>query len=202
MAGKDPQPAISRHIAIIDAHPDPAPDHLIHALADACARGARAAGHKVRRINVAEMEFPFLRSSKAWRNEAVPHDIAHSQEAIRWADHLILLYPLWLGDVPAVLKGFLEQVMRPGFALGEDAAPHLAGLLKGRSARVVVTMGMPAPVYRFYFGAHSLKSLERNVLRFVGMDPVRHTLIGNVESDAADAEKWFRRAEKLGADGN
>jgi len=190
-----------RRIAIIDAHPDPDPHHLIHAMADACARGAREAGHTVRRVNVADMDFPILHSAAAWRRTQVPADIQHSQDAIGWADHLILLYPLWLGDVPAMLKGFLEQVFRPGFALGEDAPLGQVALLGGRSARVIVTMGMPAPIYRFYFGAHSLKSLERNVLGFVGFDPVRRTLIGSVEGKG-QAERALRLAGKLGAAAN
>jgi putative NADPH-quinone reductase len=192
----------SRRILVIDAHPDPDPNHLIHALADASARGARRAGHKVRRVNVADMSFPILRSNRAWREQDVSHDIRHSQDAIKWANHLILLYPLWLGDVPALLKAFLEQVLRPGFALREGAPPGEAALLSGRSARVIVTMGMPAPVYRLYFGAHSLKSLERNVLGFVGIHPIKRTLIGSVEKSADQAEKWLKLAERLGATGS
>ena len=34
-------------------------------------------------------------------------------------EHLVIVFPLWLGDMPAVLKGFFEQVLRPGFAIGE-----------------------------------------------------------------------------------
>ena len=192
----------SRQILVIDGHPDPAPDHLIHALADACTRGARRAGHKVRRVNIADMNFPILRSNSAWRDDPVGQDIRHSQEAIIWAEHMILLYPLWLGDVPALLKAFLEQVLRPGFALRKEASPGDAGLLGGRSARLIVTMGMPAQVYRLYFGAHSMKSLERNVLGFVGIHPIRRTLIGSVDNSADQAEKWIKLAEKLGAAGN
>jgi putative NADPH-quinone reductase len=68
---------------------------------------------------------------------------------------------IWLGDMPAVLKGFSEQVLRPGFAISGSRAGHLPKeLLAGRSARIVVTMGMPALFYR----AHSVKSLKRNIL--------------------------------------
>ena len=79
--------------------------------------------------------------------------------------------------MPALLKGFLEQVARPGFAFGKDAANPFEATLKGRSAQVVVTMGMPAFVYRWYFRAHSLKSLERNVLGFADMSPVRQRTV-------------------------
>lgn len=188
-----------RRITIVDGHPDPDPHHLVHALAGACARGARAAGHAVRRVNIADMNFPILHSAAAWRDKPTSADIRHAQEAIAWADHMILLYPLWLGDVPALLKAFLEQVLRPGFALREDVPPGQGALLGGRSARVIVTMGMPAAVYRYYFGGHSLKSLERNVLGLVGFDPVKRTLFGSVEANAGQADRWLNQAEKLGA---
>src|SRR3546814_3372437 len=77
----------------------------------------------------------------------------------------VILYPLWLGDVPALLKGFLEQILRPDFAIDEGSTGMSAKLLTGRSARIIVTMGMPAPIYRLFFRAHSLKSLDRNLLR-------------------------------------
>src|SRR3546814_18502072 len=84
-------------------------------------------------------------------------------------------------DVPALLKGFLEQILRPGFAIDEGSTGMSAKLLTGRSARIIVTMGTPAPIYRLFFRAHSLKSLDRNLLRFVGLHPVRSSIIGSVE---------------------
>jgi putative NADPH-quinone reductase len=106
-------------------------------------------------------------------------------------------------EMPAVLKAFLEQVARPGFALDSKAKnPLHAGLLSGRSARVVVTMGMPALFYRWYFCAHSLKSLERNILNFVGIAPVRKTLVGGAgKMDAATVAAWRQRMQVLGARG-
>jgi putative NADPH-quinone reductase len=102
--------------------------------------------------------------------------------------------------MPALLKGFLEQVARPGFAFRGDANnPFAAKGLKGRSARVVVTMGMPAFVYRFYFRAHSVKNLERNILGFVGVAPIHATLVGLVES-MSDARRsgWLKKLAELG----
>jgi putative NADPH-quinone reductase len=108
--------------------------------------------------------------------------------------------------MPALLKGFLEQVARPGFAFAREgkggANPMTIKGLKGRSARVVVTMGMPALVYKHYFRAHSVRSLERNILGFVGIAPVRETLIGMVEGlDAGQRGDWLARLRKLGQAG-
>ncbi|MGH8640328.1 MAG: NAD(P)H-dependent oxidoreductase [Burkholderiales bacterium] len=190
-------------ITIVQGHPDPAGGHYGHALAQAYASGAGAAGHEVRTIAATELDFPLIRTRKEWEGELYPDSIRGAQDAIRWANHLVILYPLWLGSMPALLKGFLEQVMRPGFAFSKvEAGKPWKRLLKGRSARIVVTMGMPALAYRWYFGAHSLKSLERNILGFVGIGPIRETLIGLVEScGTARREKWLEKLHALGRAG-
>lgn len=191
---------MSKRIVIIQGHPDPRGGHFGHALADAYARGAIEAGHEVDRIDVAHMDFPLLRSKEEFDRSEPPPAIREAQEQIRQAEHLVLLYPLWLGDLPALFKGFLEQVLRPGFAMRPPSRGQMwQKLLKGRSARVVVTMGMPALVYRWYFGAHSLKLLRRNILGFVGIAPVRSSVVGMVEGPAtARRERWLATMHGLG----
>lgn len=192
------------NILLIQGHPDISQPHFCHALEEAYVQGATAAGHAVQRINVATLDFPILRSQHEWEQGELPPALAPAQEAIKWAGHLVLFFPLWLGDMPALLKGFLEQVARPGFAFSRESRNPLAAKgLTGRSARVVVTMGMPATVYRWYFRAHSIKSLERNILGFVGISPVHETLVGMVGNmEPALARKWLARLEKLGARGD
>jgi putative NADPH-quinone reductase len=190
-----------QRIIIIQGHPDPAGDRFCHALADAYAAGAEAAGREVKRIDVAKLEFPLLRTQADFEKGPPPPSVTAAQEAIRWAEHLVIVYPLWLGMMPALLKGFLEQVFRPGFAHRTDARGWEA-LLRGRSARIVVTMGMPALVYRWYFGAHGLKSLERSILAFVGIKPTRETLIGMVGSlNERKSKVWLEKLQALGASG-
>ena len=192
---------MARRITIIQGHPDPARDRFCHALADAYAAGAETAWLEVKRIEVAELEFPLLRTQADFEKGSPPPEIAAAQEAIRWAEHLVIVYPLWLGTMPALLKGFFEQVLRPGFAHRTDARGWQA-LLKGRSARIVVTMGMPALVYRWYFGAHGLKSLERSILAFVGIGPIRETLIGMIGSlNERKRKAWLEKLRALGASG-
>jgi putative NADPH-quinone reductase len=190
-----------QRILVIQGHPDRDEVHFGHALADAYADGARRAGHEVRVLDVARLDFPLLRSKRDWDDGAVPPSLVAAQQDILWARHIVLCFPLWLGDMPALLKGFLEQVARPGFALSRpEAGGFPKKLLDNRSARVVVTMGMPALVYRWYFRAHSVKALERNILGFVGIAPVHETLIGMVENmTSTDRAKWLRKLSELGA---
>lgn len=191
---------MAKRILLIQGHPDSGERHYLHALADAYAEGAREGGCELRRVVVAELDFPLLRSRKEWEGAACPQSLLAAQDALHWCDHIVIFYPMWLGEMPALLKGFLEQVLRPGFAF--DAAGMGARGVKplaGRSARVVVSMGMPAPVYRWFFGAHSLKSLERNVLRFVGIRPVRASLIGSIETQSDKSRaRWLQQMRELG----
>ncbi|MGD8318153.1 MAG: NAD(P)H-dependent oxidoreductase [Myxococcales bacterium] len=173
---------------------------MCHALADAYATGAKGAGREVRRIEIAKLDLALVRSAEEWKSEA-PAPAQAAQQDILWADHVVLFYPLWIGTIPAVVKGFLEQVFREGFAFGTGSRNPFAKPLRGRSARIVVTMGMPAFLYRWYFGAHSLKSLERNLLRFVGFAPVHHTILGLVEVGSIRRSRWLAKMEALGRHG-
>lgn len=190
---------MGKHVLIIDGHPDRREARLNHALAHAYAKSALLAGHEVRRIAVGELDFPLLSCSEEFFEGSPPPAILSAQQDILWSDHIVIFYPLWLGSMPARLKAFFEQVMRPGFAYGQGAMSGLPKkLLKGRSARIVVTMGMPAAFYNLIYRAHSLKSLERNILAFCGIGPIRASVIGGVDGNAVRRAAWFRKLELFG----
>ena len=188
-----------RRILIIQGHPDPVAKRLCSALAEAYAEGATAGGHHVTRLSVAELDLPLLRLPEEFQTGTPSAAVLGAQKALREAEHWVLIYPIWMGGMPALLKGFLEQTMRHGFAFKPDAG-LFGGLLKGRSARIIVTMGMPAFVFRWWFGAASLTALRRNILNFGGIRPVRETLIGNVDTlTPAQFAAHFAAMRALGA---
>lgn len=123
---------MARKIMLVQGHPDAAEPHYCHALENAYVDGAREAGHEVRVIRIAELKFPLLRSAAEFSGE-LPPTLANSAEALKWADHLVLIYPLWLGTMPALVKAWLEQVFRPGVAL-EQTEGWPKRLLKNKSA--------------------------------------------------------------------
>ncbi len=188
-----------RKILIIDGHPDPSPDRFVHALAEAYAEGAEA--HEVRRLKLGELDIPFVRSAEEWMKGEPQAAIASAQSDLAWAEHMVILYPLWLGDVPALLKAFLEQIMRPGFAFRYRENKRPEKLLKGRTARIVVTMGMPTLFYKLVYCAHSVKSLERNILKFVGIRRIERMILGSVEADEDRRRQWLDDMRALGAEG-
>lgn len=187
-------------IAIIQGHPTTDESHFCHALAEAYARGAAQGDHDVRYIRVAELDFPLLRSKGDWEKGAPPPAIAEAQKVLEWAEHLVFIYPLWLGGMPALLKGFLEQACRPAFMTGgAGAGAGWKTVLKGKSSRIIITMGMPGFFFRWYYGAHSLRSFKRSILALVGIGPNRHTLIGMVEGmNDAKRKSWLDAVGALG----
>lgn len=169
-------------ILILNGHPDPSSERLCHALTDAYESGALASRHIVNRFNVGALDIPFLNSAEDFQEGAVPPDIDPIKAALLKADHLVIIYPLWLGMLPAKLKACLEQVFRPGVAIsydGENKFPKK--LLKNKTARIIVTMGMPGFIYRLIMRSHSLKALKNNILKFCGIKPVRTVIYGMVE---------------------
>jgi putative NADPH-quinone reductase len=193
----------SRNILIIDGHPDTNPQRFLHALAAGYAGGARAGGHAVRLINVGELDPQTLRSGEEFTTGSPSAALQKCQEDVAWAQHIVILFPLWLGDMPGQLKIFLEQVLRPGFAFAAAKGKGLPRrLLRGRTARIVVTMGMPAFFYRWYFRAHSVKNLQRNILAFCGIEPARVTLVGMVEGMSdKQRQAWLHKLAKFGGEG-
>ena len=190
-----------KRILIVLAHPDAEKPHYCHALAEAYQTAAEEAGHGVRLLDLGKLDVPLLRSKSEWQSEDdIPEFVVAGQEAIYDADHLLFIYPLWLGTMPALLKAWLEQVLRESFAFEFGGSVKTwRSRLKGRSARIVITMGMPAFVYRWFFLSHSLRSFERNILKFCGIKPIRTSLIGLVDSESDRARrKWLQRMREFG----
>jgi NAD(P)H dehydrogenase (quinone) len=134
-------------ILIILGHPAKKRQSLSEALANAYKEGAIESGHEVCLYKVADKQFdPILHEGYVEEQAAEP-DIIEAQERIRWADHLVFVYPLWDYMIPALLKGFLERTFTRGFAYLERDSQKKGKLLAGKSARLIQTSGMPAFIY-------------------------------------------------------
>jgi putative NADPH-quinone reductase len=193
---------MAKRIAVIQGHPDATKPHLLHALADAYAEGAVSAGHEVRRVDAAKLEFPLLRSQEDFETGTMPPALIPAREDMRWAEHWVFLFPLWHGTMPALFKGFLEHIFRPGFAMEYRAGGFPKRLLAGRSARIVVTMGMPALMYRWYFGAYGVRGFERSMLSFAGIKPIRESLYGLAFANEKKRARWMMEMRRHGQRGD
>ncbi len=193
---------MAKRIVIIQGHPDGAGHHLLNALADAYAEAAMMAGHEVRRIEVAKLDFPLLRTQGEFESGELPSSLVQGRDDMRWAEHWVFLFPLWHGTMPALFKGFLEQIFRPGFTIDYKAKPFPKRLLAGRSARIVVTMGMPVTLYRWYFGAFGVRFFERSMLSFAGIKPVRESFYGLTLSNDKKRARWIADMRQRGRRGD
>jgi putative NADPH-quinone reductase len=175
-------------------------DSFSEALGQAYLRGAQAGGHDVTLIALARLQFDAVLREGYRREQPLEPDLVQARAALFGCDHIVLIFPLWCGDMPAILKGFIERVLQQDLlAIEASHGKKDRFILKGKSARIVMTMGMPAWFYRWYFGAHALKLLKRNILQFTGVKPVRTTLYGMIEAVGdAKRKQWLRDMEILG----
>jgi len=187
-------------IAVIVGHPRAG--SFCEALGEAYVRGARAGGHEVTLIKLSGLQFdPVLRHGFV-RDQPLEPDLVPAQAAIGAAGHTVWIWPLWLGFPPALLKGFLERILTAGFAFEKiEAPPFYKPLLTGRTARVIVTMQMPAWMFRLLAGARAARTFSKQILEFIGIRPVRRTYLGMVDHvDDAKRRRWLAQIEAMGRD--
>ncbi|WP_044871765.1 NAD(P)H-dependent oxidoreductase [Pseudomonas sp. LFM046] len=173
---------------------------LCHALGEAFAQGARSEGHVVRQLKLGEMQFdPVLRQGYD-QSQSLEPDLLEAQRQIHWAEHLVFVYPVWWGGLPALLKGFFDRVFLPGFAFryrGQSQAWDK--LLTGRTADLLVTLDTPPWYFRWIYGAPAHRQMVRTILGFCGIKTRRLTEFSPVRpSSEEQRQTWLRKAELLG----
>jgi putative NADPH-quinone reductase len=188
-----------KRILIINGHPDT--KSLCSELALRYKKGADAAGAECKMVNLADLTFnPVLTHGYRQRTELEP-DLLMMQQEIQNADHLVLVYPNWWGTYPALLKGFLDRTLLPGFAFKyREKGIMIDKLLKGKTARMMVTMDSPKWYYSLFLRNPGHNSMKRGVLEFCGIKPVKITSFDMVRSSDENKRKnWLTVAEKLGS---
>lgn len=178
----------------------PKHDSFCHAIADAYVRGARSQGHAVRQLRLGELQFdPILREGYGQQQTLEP-DLLEAQRQIHWAEHLVFVYPVWWGGVPALLKGFFDRIFLPGFAFKYRHRSQLWDkLLSGRTADLLVTLDTPAWYFRWIYGAPAHRQMVRTILGFCGIKTRRLSEFTPVRpSSEEQRQRWLRKAEQLG----
>lgn len=170
------------------------------ALAQAYIDGARAGGADVRELCLGELKFDPCAATGTPPGPSLEPDLVRAQEWIRWADHLVFVYPIWWGTIPALLKGFVERVFIPGFAVNfRKDSPLWDKLLTGRSARLIVTLNTPSWIYRCVFRQPGHHTMKRTILQFCGVKPVAITEVGPIKGSTEEKRaKWLRKVGLLG----
>ena len=161
-------------------------------MADHYEKGAKESGADVKRINIGDLKFdPLLHKGYKEIQEMEP-DLIMVQEAIKWAEHIVFVYPMWWSAMPAILKGMFDRMFLPGFAYHfNHNGMGWTKLLKGRSAEVFISMDSWPMVQRFLFG-DSTNEISRAILGFAGVHPVKVKKIGPVKTMSEDKKNYWR----------
>jgi NAD(P)H dehydrogenase (quinone) len=188
----------NKKILVINGHPSK--ESFCFALSQAYQQGAQSAGAEVREINVGDLRFsPNL--SHGYRKIAeLEEDLIRAQDSIRWAEHLVFVYPTWWGSMPALLKGFIDRTFLPGFAFKyRDNSPWWDRMLTGRSGRLIVTMDAPVWFFRLVYGKPGHNAMKKMILEFCGIQPVKITSFGSVKrSSEKQRAGWLENVKRLG----
>ena len=187
-------------IMVVVGHPQQH-NTFCEALGKAYAEGAERAGHAVTLFALARMSFdPILREGYHQEQPLEP-DLKSAYQALSACDHLVIVFPLWCGDMPALLKGFIERLLQPDLIKRQSTESAMDWhIFSNKTARIVMTMGMPVSIYRWWYRGHALKLLKRNILHFVGIKPVRDTLYGMIATSKPEQrERWLAEMRELGA---
>lgn len=187
-----------KKILIISGHPDK--ESFNFGLSDAYKKGAINSNAEVREIKIRELEFnPNLQFGYRKRTELEP-DLLNAQELIKWADHLVWIYPVWWGSVPAIMKGFIDRVFLPGFAFKKrEGSVWWDKYLTEKTARLICTLDQPAWYYKWVYGNPSHRAMKNLTMQFVGVQKVKITAIGPIRLSKDEyRNKWLKKVEILG----
>lgn len=168
-------------ISVIVAHPDAGSFNL--AIAEMAAETLRIAGHEVIFHDLYAEHFdPLLPYAEIARNAHLPPMIAEHCREVREADGIIIVHPNWWGMPPAILKGWVDRVLRPGIAYRfaetdtGDGVPD--GLLKARAAVIFNTSNTPAAREDEIFGDPLERLWKDCIFSFCGVPAFRRRMFG------------------------
>jgi len=187
-----------KKILIINGHPDK--ESFSFGLSEAYKKGAEKSNAEIKEINVRELTFnPNLEFGYRKRTELEP-DLLDAQDKIKWADHIVWVYPVWWSSVPAIMKGFLDRILLPGFAFKKRENSLLSDkCLTGKSARIICTMDQPTWFYKLIYRSPSHNAMKKGTLHYIGIKKVRITAIGPIRLSTEEFRaKWLNTVEKLG----
>ena len=186
-------------ILILQGHPNK--KSFVSALAQKYADGVRTKGHEVELIHLIDLQFDPVLHQGYHQNppQALEADLQMMQEKITACDHLVVAFPMWWASLPSLLKAFFERTFLPGYAF-EYTSKVPTKLLKGRSARYIMTMDSPAFYYRLFLGAPGFKIIKKSILQFCGFSPIKRTVFYGVRNTTAQKRKdWLEKVRILGS---
>lgn len=180
--------------AVIYAHPNP--NSFNGAILNQVIKALEDGKHSYDVIDLYKDRFdPILLFDEKKRRSDMKHDpeTAEYRRIVKNADHLIFIYPLWWGGMPAIMKGFIDRVFVAGEAYTyQGKLPK--GLLKARTASVYYTADAPSWYLRFWRRDADWVTVKDVMLKFCGVRRVRRLLFAGVKDSSEEKRtQWLDR---------
>jgi putative NADPH-quinone reductase len=192
---------MKKSILVINGHPNP--KSLCQSLSDQYAKASLDAGFKTQQVNLHELKFNPNLNTGYKSNQDMEPDLIRCQHLIQEANHLVFVFPSWWASLPAILKGFIDRVFLPGFSFQyQEKSPFPKQLLKGKSARLIITMDAPKWYYLWINGAPGVKIMKKGTLEFCGVSPVKVTIFDHIRKSKPETiESYLKKSYLLGENG-
>ena len=186
----------AKRIVVINGHPST--HSFNHALASAYIDSVLEQNVHVDLIEVGQLNFDAnLKYGYAKRMELEP-DLVDAWKKIELADHLVWIFPVWWGGLPAITKGFIDRVFLPSIAFSyKENSDRVKGHLLNKTATIITTLDQPGWFYKWYFGEPSTRQLKKATLEFCGIKKIQTIYIGSVRgSSELQRKKWLSLMQK------
>ncbi|AMR09444.1 NAD(P)H-dependent oxidoreductase [Bacillus sp. FSL W8-0445] len=180
--------------AVIYAHPNP--NSFNGAILNQVIKALEDGKHFYDVIDLYRDRFdPVLLFDEKKRRSDMKRDpeTAEYRRIVKNADHLIFIYPLWWGGMPAIMKGFIDRVFAAGEAYTyQGKLPK--GLLKARTASVYYTADAPSWYLRFWQRDADWVTVKDVMLKFCGVRRVKRLLFAGVKDSSEEKRtQWLDR---------
>lgn len=187
-----------KNILIINGHPDK--ESYNFAISSAYHKGATESKANVKVIHLIDLDFNLNLEYGYRKRTTLEPDLLDAQEQLKWANHIVWVYPVWWGSVPALMKGFLDRVLLPGFAFKKrEGSVWWDKFFTGKTSRIICTLDQPPWYYRIVNRCPSHHAMKKLTLNFIGVASVKITTIGPLRLSTDDfRKKWLLKVEKMG----
>ena len=119
------------------------------------------------------------------------------KKKLEWADHIVMIFPIWWMSMPAMMKGFVDKVIFPGVAYDMDNGRLVSRLASLKQVTVISTMNTPADIYRDMFGNSLEGSLIKGTFNQIGIHDAEWISFNMVKQVGTEVrEQWLADLEE------
>ena len=126
-----------------------------------------------------------------------PYTVRKYKTKLEQTEHLVLIFPIWWMNMPAMMKGFIDKVIFPGVAYKMEGSQLVSRLHSLRQVIIISTMNTPSDVYREKFNNSLEGSLVKGTFNQIGIHDVQWISINMVKQSGPEMRKlWLEEIEE------